>query len=675
MEHKTALKRLNLLKGHVNSSIDARREASTATFDLAHAQEVLWSILPEGYFDALECASELHGLQDPSLHFDDRDKLRENSYDYLFGLINKMFEKGYTSPEKIAENIDHFCFTINSPGFFDLHASTRFMSHTALYSKTIKNLGTERHHDILMESLAFKTIGCFCLTELGHGSNAKGLETTATYDKNAQEFVINSPTQTSMKFWIGNLGKTAHNAVVLAQLLIEKNGKLVNKGVHCFEFQIRDEQTHIPLPGIEIGDCGMKKGLDGIDNGWMKFNEYRIPREALLNRFGDVTPEGEYKTDIPSDGKRFATSMSALSGGRISVLASTSGLSLWACTVALRFSAVRQQFGPAENETRILDYPLQQHRLIPKFAQSLIFMTGANKVMDLFLKNSSKLFEPGNIQTDVLHSLSSNMKSFITLKSQETIADCRRACGGHGFSFYSLFENMLQYNDIHCTWEGDNHVLRMQTMNFMLKMMKLASQGKSLPQTLEYLALGQFDRPKFSGSVSNTDDLLLMMREVACYQAIKAATKLSSCGLPIIEAFEKYQHFELKQMCETYNDTFLHDNFNELLAKFSCEKTKAVFEKLFLLSMTLTIYENPSVYMLVLGEDNFDKIDENIQDLCAQLRPEIIELTKVLPIPNRANGALGNEDLQVYKRLVQHFTVTEGVTERSNWWKKMYQNR
>lgn len=131
-----------------------------------------------------------------------------------------------------------------------------------------------------------------------------------------------------MKFWIGNLGKSAHNAVVLAQLLIEEEGREVNKGVHAFEFGIRDPSSHIPFAGIEIGDCGLKKGLNGIDNGWMKLNEFRVPRESLLNRFGDVSASGEYSTEIPNDGKRFATSMSALSGGRVLVCRGTSELSL-----------------------------------------------------------------------------------------------------------------------------------------------------------------------------------------------------------------------------------------------------------------------------------------------------------------------------------------------------------
>jgi acyl-CoA oxidase len=46
--------------------------------------------------------------------------------------------------------------------------------------------------------------GSYVQTELGHGTYLRGLETTATYDKQTQEFVIDSPTLTSIKYWPGS---------------------------------------------------------------------------------------------------------------------------------------------------------------------------------------------------------------------------------------------------------------------------------------------------------------------------------------------------------------------------------------------------------------------------------------------------------------------------------------
>ena len=207
MNYNISLKRLNLLKGHIQLSKDARREQATSTFDLTHAQQKVWPQLPAGYFEALECASEIHGIIEPSLHQGPHEKMRYDSFDFMFKLTRKMIEKGYTSVQKIADNIDAFLFGVVSTGLINLTTTARFTTHIGLYCKTIKNLGTERHNQILLDSISCKYIGCFCLTELGHGSNAKGLETTAIYDKETQEFVLNTPTETSRKFWIGNLAK------------------------------------------------------------------------------------------------------------------------------------------------------------------------------------------------------------------------------------------------------------------------------------------------------------------------------------------------------------------------------------------------------------------------------------------------------------------------------------
>jgi acyl-CoA oxidase len=54
------------------------------------------------------------------------------------------------------------------------------------------------------------------LTELGHGSNAKGILTTAHYDKQTQEFIINTPCDEAMKFWIGGAAKTSNISVIFA---------------------------------------------------------------------------------------------------------------------------------------------------------------------------------------------------------------------------------------------------------------------------------------------------------------------------------------------------------------------------------------------------------------------------------------------------------------------------
>ena len=122
--------------------------------------------------------------------------------------------------------------------------------------KTIDNLGTDAHNEWKERIETFKDTSCFALTELGHGSNVKGIMTTATYDHAREEFIINTPCKEAMKFWIGGAAKTSNVCVCFAQLIV--NGK--NEGPHAFIVPLRDRIAHMPLPGITIGDCGKKLG-------------------------------------------------------------------------------------------------------------------------------------------------------------------------------------------------------------------------------------------------------------------------------------------------------------------------------------------------------------------------------------------------------------------------------
>lgn len=131
--------------------------------------------------------------------------------------------------------------------------------------------------------------GCYAQTELGHGSNVAGIETTATFDRATQEFVINTPTISAIKFWPGDMSRLSSYAVVFAKLIID--GKAY--GVHSFLVQTRNTETWDLLPGIEAGDIGPKFGYNSKDNGFMLFRNVRIPRTNMLKRFAEVDKDGK----------------------------------------------------------------------------------------------------------------------------------------------------------------------------------------------------------------------------------------------------------------------------------------------------------------------------------------------------------------------------------------------
>ena len=130
----------------------------------------------------------------------------------------------------------------------------------------------------------------------------RGILTTAHYDPSTEEFILNTPSDEGMKFWIGGAAKSATISSVFAQLYVDG----VCHGPHVFVVPLRDKRTFKPLKGIILGDCGKKMGLDGIDNGFIIFNNVRIPRESLLNRFSNVTKEGKFEGIIENPDQRFA---------------------------------------------------------------------------------------------------------------------------------------------------------------------------------------------------------------------------------------------------------------------------------------------------------------------------------------------------------------------------------
>lgn len=156
-------------------------------------------------------------------------------------------------------------FLIDVPGTFNLHRS--------MWTKTVRDQCTEEQQQMFLEaSKKYEIIGCYSQTELGHGSNVQGLETTATYIPEDGEFEMNSPTLTSAKWWSGGLGKTATHSCVMAQLVIKGR----NYGPHPFIVPIRDPQTRKPLKGCTIGDIGPKVGFNTVDNGFLLLDHVRM---------------------------------------------------------------------------------------------------------------------------------------------------------------------------------------------------------------------------------------------------------------------------------------------------------------------------------------------------------------------------------------------------------------
>jgi acyl-CoA oxidase len=340
----------------------------------------------------------------------------------------------------------------------DLSVLVKVGVQFGLFGGAILMLGSKRHHDAYLEDLVSgRLMGCFAMTETGHGSNVQALGTTATYDPEADEFVLTTPDEASRKDYIGNAAAHAQVGVVFAQLEVGGEGH----GVHAFVVPIRDGDTL--LPGVRVEDDGLKMGLNGVDNGRLWFDDVRIPRGNLLNQFADVTDDGRYESPIDNPDKRFFTMLGTLVQGRVCVGGAGINAAKVALTLAVRYAATRRQFNATspDEEELLLDYGLHQRRLFPLLAENYALHV-AQEVLALRLHEVFAL-TPGAAQDEKarreLESRAAGTKALGTWHATRTIQECREACGGAGYLAISRFAALKADTDVFTTFEGDNHVL------------------------------------------------------------------------------------------------------------------------------------------------------------------------------------------------------------------------
>ncbi|KAI8391735.1 acyl-CoA dehydrogenase/oxidase C-terminal [Radiomyces spectabilis] len=540
--------------------------------------------------------------------------------------------------------------------------SSPFTLHYGMFIPTLKSQTTDEQKKLFLEpALKHQIIGCYAQTELGHGSNVQGLETTATYIPETNEFELHSPTLTSAKWWIGGLGTAATHAIVMARLI--SNGK--DLGPHPFCVQIRSLEDHRPMKGVTVGDIGPKFGFNSVDNGFVMFDHYRIPHVAFLSKYAQVKPgSGEY-IKPPNAKLSYGTMVfvraNIVMGVRYAIAKAT--------TIAVRYSAVRQQFVDAASprkwnnkviETPVLDYTMQQYRLLPTIAAAYACFFTGSEMLRLYNLNQEAM-QQGNFSLLAdLHASSSGLKSLTTTMAVEAIEDCRRACGGHGYSMFSGLGMFYQDYLPNVTWEGDNYILTQQTARYLLKTFRNVVAGKAVPseynQTVTYLSQ-YMQNPKAKCPATSPKDFLNPELVLSAF-GFRAAYGIAQVAEQIDRHGRSWNSMlvEISRISKAHCQFMLIRNFIVSLqdnAKLSKDTVK-VLRTLSALFALHTMEKELADFVLsgYLNSEQATMLKTQVIDLLEQVRPQAVALVDAFALPDYyLHSALGRYDGKVYESM------------------------
>ncbi len=462
--------------GHVlDKNFRSQIKSKASSFEPNDMRDILWA----SNKDIKQKTTEL--LRDPVFVYEpiqDKETHRQKVLD----LIDELCEQGYGAlayDQRYGGQGDmkKYMAVFEILAQHDLSLTIKFGVQFGLFGGAVSLLGTEKHHKKHVEAIGLgKLRGCFAMTETGHGSNVKSLETTLNYDHKTKQITVHSPSFQAGKEYIGN-ALHGSMAVVFGQLLVDG----VGYGIHAVLVPLRNQEKEL-LSGVKITDCGYKIGLNGVDNGRIWFDQVNVPVENLLDKYGGIDENGTYQSSIANENRRFFTMLGTLVGGRICVGAAGLSSGKVALDIAVRYALKRRQFGPDETEEQlIMDYPSHQARLTPLLVKTYAYHFALDNLRDNYVNAISEQ------DTRKIETKAAGLKAKATWLGMETIQTCREACGGKGYLSENRFGELKADADIFTTFEGDNTVLMQLVAKGLLTEFKQSFHDDGFTAVMRYI--------------------------------------------------------------------------------------------------------------------------------------------------------------------------------------------
>lgn len=552
---------------------------------------------------------------------------------------NMAFPKEYGGGDNIA---DYFAI-METLSYHDLSLVIKFGVQFGLWGMSVQLLGTAKHHEKYLKAIGTLDIpGCFAMTETHHGSNVKGLETTATYNHESKTFTIQTPNKNAQKEYIGNAAMHGQMATVFAKLIIDNH----DYGVNAFVVPLRDAGGNV-LNGITIGDCGLKMGLNGVDNGTISFDNVVIPKENMLDRFARVNDKGEFESPIPSDNRRFFTMLGTLVGGRIGIPRSALAASKSGLTIAIKYGDQRRQFGPdGGSEVPILNYRIHQRRLLPNLAKTYAIHFGLQYLTNRFLSKTEE-------EMQEIEALAAGMKSYATWSARDILQECREACGGKGYLSENRIDALKNDTEIYTTFEGDNTVLmQLVAKNRLSEFRKAFGEMGSLGiinYVYENAKTAVAEKNPIITRKTDEEHLLDTQFHLLAFQyreksilasAARRIKKLIDDGLEPYDAFNVVQH-QMIAVAEAYLERVTLEQFQLAIETVKDDEVRAILKKLAQLYALSQLEKNKAWFL----EDGYMEgvktkaIRKMVNQLCWEIRPDAVALVDAFAIPDSCLAA------------------------------------
>ncbi|MGJ5890339.1 acyl-CoA oxidase [Streptomyces sp. V2] len=459
--------------------------------------------------------------------------------------------------------------------------------------------------------------GTFLCTEEAHGNDAPALETTATYDVEADEFVLNTPHDGAAKF-MPNTSPAGgpKTAVVAARLLT--NGR--DEGVFLFLTPLTDESG--PLPGITITPLPERIGSP-VDHCVTTFTDVRLPRTALIQGpHGRLQRDGTVKSLLGSPRKRFLTAIDRVTTGKLCMSASTVGGARAALAVAVRYANLRKVSGPASGEARvpISAYLSHRSRLLDRVATAYAMTFLHRTVMDEWLSHSAT--EPAEHQR--AERLVAIAKGWITYQARDIVTECRERCGARALFPVNGLAHYAANVEGAITAEGDN----------------LAVWSKAGAELLFAHPLAE-EQPRATGA-ENVTDVTFLRRALTTAERHWHQTARTALRAPGAkgDTFARWNNAALPALTlvETYALGRASDAFTRACAQAASPELTAL-HALFLLRH-LQPYEGLLLAEGALTLDQVRALPTARATLTALLSPHLTALTDAFDIPEEHLGSL-----------------------------------